>query len=134
MRETFGVPPVVDAEARARSRVPLWAWLFAVAGLSFMVTAGIVIERTVHLDRTKRASSSSAEARRIDPCGVAARKLERLSTRASSCGEAELAEALHSARSSIFLALETAHDDASKADAREACELVLDGLPNDVCP
>ncbi len=129
MHETFGAPPVVDPEARARSRVPLWAWLFAVVGLGFLVTAGIAIERTVHLDQTKRA-----EARQIQACDLATRKLERLAARARACGDPEMAEVLHGARSSIFLALETAHDDASRDETREACQLVVDELPHDVCP
>ncbi|MFO0615085.1 MAG: hypothetical protein U0414_21015 [Polyangiaceae bacterium] len=133
MRETLGVPPVVATEKRSRSRVPLWAWLFAATGLTLMMTAGIAVERSVHMERMKMREHARREGD-SQLCATAVMRLEAISAHARSCGNRAAADVLLSARADLLLALWTAHDEASKADATEACAEVLAEMPYEVCP
>lgn len=137
MRETFGVPPVVPPEQRPRSRVPLWAWLFTALGVAFMVTAAVVVERAVHLERSasrQRTVGPVSPSSAADTCRAAAKRLEQLASAARRCADDETANSLLAGRSQVILAVETAHDDASRAEVRDACETVLLDLPDFVCP
>lgn len=116
--------------------MPLWAWLFTAVGVAFMVTAAIVVERAVHLERSasrQRTAGPVSPQGAAETCAAAARRLESIAASARRCGDTEAAETLTAGRSEVILALETAHDDASRAEVQEACEAVLFDLPDFVC-
>lgn len=135
MRETLGVPPVVPARRRSSSRIPVWSWLFAAIGLSFMVSAAILVERSVHYGRGPRvaAPSFATKHRTREVCDAATKRLADVALQAERCGDPHVAEFFREGRSEVLLAFETAHDDASVAELYDACESVLLDLPDFVC-
>lgn len=134
MRETFGVPPVVPASPRSRSRLPLWTWLFAAVGMSFTVSAAVLLERAGRVNRTPGPSAERAATTTSDLCAAAAKRLELLAARAHRCHAPEATSALVSARTSLLLAYDAAEEDAAAGDdamsleVRDSCELVLDEI------
>jgi hypothetical protein len=146
MRETFGVAPVAPADRRARSRVPLWAWISAAVGLGFVVTGGLLVHSVVSGQGERGALDpfspqdelhSRANPEEGDPslgaCEEVARRIDILISRSHRCGDDDTAEALLEARTALLVDYEIAHDDASKRELAEACEMTLHDLPEDVC-